>query len=446
MINPNPQIKAFCDAGLYLLPIPPRDGKPSKAPRAGWNHPRTNENRNGYSDKAPDFANCTGDNFGLYHGASGTLALDLDNLELAQKIFDEVTDLALPDWLKNDARAEIKSPKANRGKLLFKLPIGFIHAGLRQLKYRKKVIFELRSGNCQDVIYGQHPEGGNYEFIGNPANNNAANVISNLLGVSGGTNQNQGAKAFDLVGLLSQSLEQIDESKEVEIGRQLASVLLGAKPLHPNTALQRYVNRLGRWISLQSNRPDLPWTFGVLDDVGYNAFATPGGYIFITKGLVDHVTDEAELAGILAHEITHVISKHHLQAIRKSAQSGVLTKFAASQLKSDLGGAVSAQLLGLGRELYSKGLDQEDELEADRNGVALATRAGFDPFGLVAALQQLRTEAPDNPLFTLSFSTHPPAQVRLDQMELAMGQRLDAFTGKQQSVTVAQRLARSGNR
>ncbi len=169
MINPNPQIKAFCDAGLYLLPIPPRDGKPSKAPRAGWNHPRTNENRNGYSDKAPDFANCTGDNFGLYHGASGTLALDLDNLELAQKIFDEVTDLALPDWLKNDARAEIKSPKANRGKLLFKLPIGFIHAGLRQLKYRKKVIFELRSGNCQDVIYGQHPEGGNYEFIGNPA-------------------------------------------------------------------------------------------------------------------------------------------------------------------------------------------------------------------------------------------------------------------------------------
>ena len=279
-----------------------------------------------------------------------------------------------------------------------------------------------------------------------PANNNAANVISNLLGVSGGTNQNQGAKALDLVGLLSQSLEQIDESKEVEIGRQLASVLLGAKPLHPNTALQRYVNRLGRWISLQSSRPDLPWTFGVLDDVGYNAFATPGGYIFITKGLVDHVTDEAELAGILAHEITHVISKHHLQAIRKSAQSGVLTKFAASQLKSDLGGAVSAQLLGLGRELYSKGLDQEDELEADRNGVALATRAGFDPFGLVAALQQLRTEAPDNPLFTLSFSTHPPAQVRLDQMELAMGQRLDAFTGKQQSVTVAQRLARAGNR
>ena len=100
-------------------------------------------------------------------------------------------------------------------------------------------------------------------------------------------------------------MENIDEAKEIEIGRQLAAVLLGSKPLHPDMALQRYVNRLGRWISLQSSRPQLPWTFAVLDDPGFNAFAAPGGYIFVTKGLVDRV-DEAELAGILAHEITHV--------------------------------------------------------------------------------------------------------------------------------------------
>jgi predicted Zn-dependent protease len=276
--------------------------------------------------------------------------------------------------------------------------------------------------------------------------NNATNVLGNLLGATNNAPQKPNANAMDLVGLLSQSVEQIDEPKEIEIGRQLASVLLGAKPLHPNMALQRYVNRLGRWISLQSSRPDLPWTFGVLDDDGYNAFATPGGYIFITKGLVDHVADEAELAGILAHEITHVIGKHHLQAMRKSARSGFLTQLAVSQLKSDLAGGVSAQLLGLGRELYSRGLDQEDELEADRNGVALATRAGFDPYGLVAVLQQLRSESPDNPMFSLSFSTHPSAQVRLDQMELAMGQRLDQYTGNQQPVTVAQRLAGTGKR
>jgi predicted Zn-dependent protease len=249
----------------------------------------------------------------------------------------------------------------------------------------------------------------------------------------------------DLVGMLSQSLEQIDEPKEVEIGRQLSSVLLGAKPLHPNLALQRYVNRLGRWIALQSARPDLPWTFAVLDDPGFNAFAAPGGYVFITKGLLDQVADESELAGILAHEITHVVDKHHLKAIRKTAQTGLLTRALASQLNNNLAGGLSSQLLGLGRDLYAKGLDQDDELGADRAGVALATRAGFDPYGLVAVLQQLRVQKSDNALFALSLSTHPPAQVRLDQLELAMGQRLDIYAGKP-AVTIQQRLIRAGNK
>ncbi|MDF1483617.1 M48 family metallopeptidase [Ramlibacter sp. H39-3-26] len=264
-----------------------------------------------------------------------------------------------------------------------------------------------------------------------------ANILSSVLG--GGGNSG-GAQPDELIQMLSQSVTQIDEAREIQIGRQLAAVLLGSKPLHPDMALQRYVNQLGRWISLQSLRPTLPWTFVVLDDPGFNAFAAPGGYVFVTKGLVDSTKDESELAGILAHEITHVTAKHHLQAMRKSAQTGLLTQLAASQLKNNLGGAVSAQLLTLGRNLYSRGLDQSDEFEADRNGVALATRAGFDPYGLVAVLQQLRTATPDNPMFTLTLSTHPPAQARLDQLEQAMGQRLDPYTGKP-AVTVAQRLA-----
>jgi len=204
--------------------------------------------------------------------------------------------------------------------------------------------------------------------------------------------------------------------------------------------LQRYVNQLGRWISLQSERPGLPWTFIVLDDTGYNAFAAPGGYVFVTKGLIDRCADESELAGILAHEITHVTAKHHLHAMRKTAQSGVLTQLVASQIKtSAVGNLVASQLFALGRNLYARGLDQTDEFQSDRNGVALAARAGFDPYGLVAVLQQLRTATPDNPMFTLALATHPPAQARLDQLEQAMGQRLDKYTGTQ-PVTVAQRL------
>lgn len=265
-------------------------------------------------------------------------------------------------------------------------------------------------------------------------------VLGNMLGASlAPAGSGQAARGADLIGLLSQSLEQIDEPKEIEIGRQLAAVLLGSKPLHPDMALQRYVNQLGRWISLQSSRPQLPWTFAVLDDPGFNAFAAPGGYVFVTKGLLDRVADEAELAGILAHEITHVTAKHHLQAIAKTARAGLLTRVIGSQVKGELAGAVSAQFLSLGRDLYSRGLDQTDEFDADRSGVALAARAGFDPYGLVAVLQQLRTATPDNPLFALSLSTHPPAQQRLDLLEQAMGNRLDSFAG-QPPVTIAQRM------
>ncbi len=260
------------------------------------------------------------------------------------------------------------------------------------------------------------------------------NMLSASLAPAGGGNP------ANLIGLLSQSLEQIDETKEIEIGRQLAAVLLGSKPLHADMALQRYVNQLGRWISLQSSRPQLPWTFAVLDDAGFNAFAAPGGYVFVTKGLVDRVADEAELAGILAHEIVHVTGKHHLLAIAKSARAGLLTQVIGSQVRGELAGAVSAQFLSLGRDLYSRGLDQGDEYEADRQGVALAARAGFDPYGLVAVLQQLRTATPDNPLFALSLSTHPPAQQRLELLEQAMGNRLDGLSG-QPAVTVAQRMS-----
>jgi len=179
----NNNLAAICAAGLSLVPIAPIDGKPTKAPRASnWNKPRSASNPNGYSSNSADFIGCDGFNFGLYHGASNTLALDLDNMELARGIFEELTDQHLADWLENPQRLEIKSPKQNRGKLLFKLSEGFSHANLRQLKHNGAVIFELRCGNCQDVILGRHPDGGDYQLIGNPAAiPNAPAVLLDML-------------------------------------------------------------------------------------------------------------------------------------------------------------------------------------------------------------------------------------------------------------------------
>ena len=272
----------------------------------------------------------------------------------------------------------------------------------------------------------------------------AAGLANALLGGSLTPSAAPGAaRHADLFGLLLQSIDQIDEPREIQIGQQLAALLLGSKPLLPDMALQRYINQLGRWISLQSSRPNLPWTFAVLDDPGFNAFAAPGGYVFVTKGLMERVTDEGELAGILAHEMAHVTAKHHLTALNKAARAGLLTQAIGAQFKSDLAGQVSGQLLALGRNIYTKGLDQDDELDADRTGVALATRAGFEPYGLVAVLQQLRTAVPDDALFALALSTHPPAQLRLDHLAMVMGTRLDAYSG-QTAVTLAQRMRKLG--
>jgi hypothetical protein len=174
------ELAPLCGVGLAIVPIPPIDGKPTKAPRAkGWTQPRSADNPGGYSDNIDDFTDSQGFNFGIHHGASNTLALDLDNVELAQRVFEELTDFQLLDWLESELRVEIKSPKPNRGKLLFKLPTGFKAPGVKQAKRPKpgkpkeyEVVFELRCGNgAQDVLVGEHPEfpGQKYQLIGDVA-------------------------------------------------------------------------------------------------------------------------------------------------------------------------------------------------------------------------------------------------------------------------------------
>src|SRR5512145_3274440 len=122
---------------------------------------------------------------------------------------------------------------------------------------------------------------------------------------------------------VKKATEDISEPDEIEMGGGVASNILGAAPLLQNRDVQQYVNNIGRWLAMQTERPDLPWEFGVLDDDDVNAFAAPGGYVLITKGLLTQMHSEAELAGVLAHEISHVLQKHHLKAIKQGARTGL---------------------------------------------------------------------------------------------------------------------------
>jgi predicted Zn-dependent protease len=235
-------------------------------------------------------------------------------------------------------------------------------------------------------------------------------------------------KALEIGKKAVQANKEITEPEEVEIGSGIASNLLGAAPLVNNPDLQRYVNHVGMWLASQTERANLKWKFAVIDSPNINAFAMPGGYVFITKGLFDHLRSEAELAGVLGHEISHVLRKHHLKAIQGSMGRealGDLAQAVADQ-KGTQGSQNLSKVFRAGTELYARGLDKGDEFEADRMGVVIAARGGYNPYGLVGVLQTLN-EAPNDGNLALMFKTHPSPADRLDQLGAAMGDHLDGL-------------------
>ena len=238
-------------------------------------------------------------------------------------------------------------------------------------------------------------------------------------------------RLVDSVKNAGKATREIDEAEEIAMGRDVAARLLGAAPLASDARTQRYVNNVGRWLASQTERPDLPWQFGVLEAPQLNAFAVPGGTIFITRGLLEKMASEAELAGVLAHEIVHVLKKHHLKAIQKGALASLGGDVAALALKNARSDARD-KLVSFGAEMYARGLDKGDELEADRLGVVIAARAGYDAYGLPSVLQKLQAMNANDSGVALMFKTHPAPAERLDMLGEKMQPTLDAYAGQAQ--------------
>ncbi len=239
-------------------------------------------------------------------------------------------------------------------------------------------------------------------------------------------------KIIDYGKKATEATKEFTQEEEIAIGEAATAGFLGASPLDANANLQRYVNRVGKWLALHSERPDLPWSFAVIDTDTINAFALPGGYIVVSKGLVKRLASESELAGVLAHEIAHVVKKHQIKAIQSAAGTGVLTSIgkdvAGERIARSGGGALAQQgktaLLNFGADLVKDGfflrpLDRSLETEADQMAVIIAARSGYDPYGLVAVLQMLAQEKGSNDGASV-FSTHPPPAERLADLERVM--------------------------
>lgn len=237
-----------------------------------------------------------------------------------------------------------------------------------------------------------------------------------------GAESRPGSAANVLSGIVGTSQEN-----EIAIGRQISGNLLGASPLVKDNKLQKYVNNVGRWVAHQSERPDLPWHFGVIESKDINAFAAPGGYVFVTRGLYVQLQNEAELAGVLAHEVGHVIRQHHLKVLQQSS----LIDLGGQLLAKRAGNNESVQkLIGSGAEVTARALDKNAEFEADRIAVVLSARAGYDAYSFPEVLQQIGHVAKDDDSVALLFKTHPHPDARLEKLGEAMGESFDSVKGQ----------------
>jgi predicted Zn-dependent protease len=129
-----------------------------------------------------------------------------------------------------------------------------------------------------------------------------------------------GRAQFD-IGRLIKAATPVSQKAEIKMGKGIAANLLGAAPPVADQALQGYINKIGTWLALQTEKPDLPWRFAILDTDSVNAFAVPGGYVFVTRGMLLLMRDESELAGTLAHEISHVVERHAFWPTRSATWS-----------------------------------------------------------------------------------------------------------------------------
>jgi predicted Zn-dependent protease len=240
-------------------------------------------------------------------------------------------------------------------------------------------------------------------------------------------------KALNIAQKSQQASKTIEEPEEIQIGNGIAANLLGASPLLADDKVQQYVNQVGRWVSLQTERPDLPWKFGILASTDVNAFATPGGTIFITRGLLKKLSNESELAGVLAHEMVHVVRKHHLAALQKEARMSIAADITGEVIKNKVNPAVLNTAIKAGTEVYARGLNKDDEFEADRMGIVIATRAGYDPYGLPAVLQMLEASNAQDSSLALMFKTHPAPRDRLNLLDKIMANHFDAYPAPSQT-------------
>ncbi|MDB4886999.1 MAG: hypothetical protein JWN79_2437 [Gemmatimonadetes bacterium] len=215
----------------------------------------------------------------------------------------------------------------------------------------------------------------------------------------------------------------LDEAEEVRVGRENAQQVNAQLPIVRDPVVADYVQRLGVEIASRTTRADLDWRFFVVDRSDVNAFALPGGFIYVNRGLIERADRLDELGGALGHEIGHVVRRHSVQQMQKGARANAVIGVGCSITGwCDNGVAQTAIQVG-GAALFAR-YSRDDEAEADSEAVVNVLRAGMDPEGIPSLFRTLLDERQRSPMAIESFfASHPMEEERLR----ATQQQIDAI-------------------
>ena len=238
-------------------------------------------------------------------------------------------------------------------------------------------------------------------------------LLSLIFTISIGLSNAQPTRAVSWIELLMRGaqiyqLSSISDKQEVELGGEINQELIksGQAKIYRNKEINRYVNQIGQRLAKTSTRPDIPYTFQVVNDRNVNAFATMGGYVYINTGLMLKAENEAELASVIGHEIGHIVGRHAIEQMRQKAISqGVLSA----------AGLDRSQAVQIGVELaVNRRNSRKDELEADHFGLDNLKKAGYAPSGMVSFMKKLLQGGNSTPTF---LSTHPATSERIKLLQ-----------------------------
>jgi hypothetical protein len=259
-----------------------------------------------------------------------------------------------------------------------------------------------------------------------------ADAAQQLGGAVGALGQGMGS----LFGRAKPALpkpEQEQLQEELALGPLVAGRVLGARPLWADAGAQKRVNLVGRWVASQTSRPELPWTFGVIDTPELNAYAAPGGYVLVTRGLYELLATDEELAAVLGHEIGHCVQRDHYNVVRKQQLATLGKDELARRIATGAGsGAALARryVEDNGAAILVTSLDREAEFSADQAAEVYLARSGMNPIAFYSVLQKMASRGEGSASLAALYKTHPPLAARLDRIDQRGYAGLEAYTGR----------------